>query len=325
LLRPMKLSKVLPDMEKLSPADKVKKLKEMLRNCTLCPRKCLVDRTAGETGFCGLSADVVMDCAIVHHGEEPPLSGTRGAGTIFLSSCNLRCIYCQNYQISHDIRGEHMDSEALARVMLSLQEKRCHNVEPVTPTHQTPQIMEALLMAREKGLNLPFVYNCGGYEDPEVVKLLDGMVDIYLPDFKYGIEEDGRFFSEAKDYPAYALDSLREMVRQVGDDLEMEGGVARKGVLIRHLVLPGKIENSLEVLRLIKENISTRVALSIMAQYSPMPAVARHPLLGRRITKKEYERVIDFACDLGFENIFSQEVSDRHLSPDFARDEPFDW
>ncbi len=312
-------------MEVAQSAGNVAKLKAMLKRCALCPRKCLVDRTEGEKGFCCLGADVVMDCAIVHHGEEPPLSGTRGAGTIFFSSCNLRCIYCQNYQISHDVRGRHMDGEALARVMLSLQEKRCHNVEPVTPTHQAPQIMEALLMARGKGFELPFVYNCGGYEDPEVIKLLDGMVDIYLPDFKYGIEEDGRLFSEAKDYPAYALASLKEMVRQVGDELEMEGGVARKGVLIRHLVLPGKIENSLEVLRLIKENTSTRVALSVMAQYSPMPAVARHPLLGRRITRKEYERVINYACDLGFENIFSQEVSDRHLLPDFAKDEPFEW
>jgi putative pyruvate formate lyase activating enzyme len=312
-------------MEVAQSVENVAKLKAMLKKCVLCPRKCLVDRTHGERGFCGLGADVVMDCAIAHYGEEPPLSGTRGAGTIFFSSCNLRCVYCQNYQISHDTSGEHMDSAALARVMLSLQERRCHNVEPVTPTHQTPQIMEALLMAREKGLKIPFVYNCGGYEDSEVVKLLDGMVDIYLPDFKYGTEEDGWLFSEAKDYPVYALDSILEMVRQVGDELEMEGGVARKGVLIRHLILPGRQENSFEVLRLIKENISTRVSLSIMSQYTPIPAVAGHPLLGHRITRKEYERVINYAVDMGFENIFAQEVSDRHLTPDFARDDPFDW
>jgi putative pyruvate formate lyase activating enzyme len=312
-------------MDTARSAEKVEKLKAMLERCELCPRKCLVDRTAGERGFCGLGADIVMDCAIVHHGEEPPLSGRRGAGTIFFSSCNLRCIYCQNYQISHDIRGERMDSAALARVMLSLQEKRCHNVEPVTPTSQTPQIMEALLLARERGLKLPFVYNCGGYEEPEVIKLLDGMVDIYLPDFKYGIETDGQLFSEAKNYPAYAVASIREMVRQVGDALELEGDAARKGVLIRHLVLPGRVENSFEVLRLIRKEISPKVSLSIMAQYTPIPAVARHPFLGRRITHKEYETVMNYAYDLGFENIFTQEVSARHLSPDFAKDEPFRW
>lgn len=312
-------------MDTTRSAEKVEKLKAMLERCELCPRKCLVDRTAGERGFCGLGADIVMDCAIVHHGEEPPLSGRCGAGAIFFSSCNLRCIYCQNYQISHDIRGERMDSATLARVMLSLQEKHCHNVEPVTPTPQTPQIMEALLLARERGLKLPFVYNCGGYEEPEVIKLLDGMVDIYLPDFKYGIETDGQLFSEAKNYPAYAVASIREMVRQVGDVLELEGGTARKGVLIRHLVLPGRVENSFEVLRLIRKEISPKVPLSIMAQYMPIPAVAHHPVLGRRITHKEYERVINFAYDLGFENIFAQEVSNRHLSPDFAKDKPFDW
>jgi putative pyruvate formate lyase activating enzyme len=304
-------------------AKKVEKLKAILKKCELCPRRCGVDRTAGGRGFCGLGADIATDCTIVHHGEEPPLSGRRGAGTIFFSSCNLRCVYCQNYQISHAVRGEIMDSAALARVMLSLQEKCCHNVEPVTPTPQMPQIMEALLLAREQGLELPFVYNCGGYEDPEVINLLDGMVDIYLPDFKYGIETDCRLFSEAKNYPVYAVASIREMVRQVGDTLELEEGVAQKGVLIRHLVLPGKLENSFEVLKLIKKEISPKVSLSVMAQYTPIPAVASHPLLGRRVTHKEYEKVINHALDLGFENIFSQQVSDYHLSPDFDKDEPF--
>jgi putative pyruvate formate lyase activating enzyme len=312
-------------MEMTDAREKVDTLKAMLERCVLCPRKCLVNRMQGERGFCGLGADIIMDCAMAHHGEEPPLSGSNGAGTIFFSSCNLRCIYCQNYQISHDTRGERPDSAALARIMLLLQERHCHNIEPVTPTPQTPQIMEALLMAREQGLNLPFVYNCGGYEDPEVIKLLDGMVDIYLPDFKYGDEADGLLFSGVKDYPAYAVASIKEMVRQVGDDLEVDGGVARKGLLIRHLVLPGKRENSFAALKSIQENITTRAPLSIMAQYTPTPAVARHPVLGRRVTRREYEAVINFALDLGFENIFSQEVSDQHLSPDFEQTEPFNW
>jgi len=306
-------------------AEKVETLKAMLKACTLCPRKCRVDRTTEERGFCSLGADIVVNCAIVHHGEEPPLSGRCGAGTIFFSSCNLQCIYCQNYQISHDIKGQSLDVSALADLMLSLQARGCHNVEPVTPTPQTPQIMEALLLARGRGLTIPFVYNCGGYEDPEVIKLLDGMVDIYLPDFKYGIAADGLLFSGAADYPTYAVAAIREMVSQVGDNLEMEGGVARRGVLIRHLILPGKRENSLEVLRLIKEEISAQASLSIMSQYTPIPAVARHPILGRRITRKEYEAVVNLALDMGFENIFAQGVSAQHLSPDFEKDEPFRW
>lgn len=312
-------------MEQTEAGDRVETLKEMLKRCVLCPRACGADRTRGERGFCGLGADMVMDCAIVHHGEEPPLSGRCGAGTIFFSSCNLRCIYCQNYQISHGTGGKSLDSISLARIMLSLQEQGCHNIEPVTPTPQTPRIMEALLLARQQGLTLPFIYNCGGYEGPEVIKLLEGMVDIYLPDFKYGDEAVGRLFSEASDYPRYAVASLKEMVRQVGDELEMAGGIARKGILIRHLVLPGKVENSFKALRLIQENISRSVPLSIMAQYTPIPAVAGHPLLGRRITRNEYEAVVNVALDLGFATIFTQEVSDGHLSPDFEKDRPFNW
>ncbi|MCG6533759.1 MAG: radical SAM protein [Syntrophales bacterium LBB04] len=301
----------------------IAKLKGMLSSCTLCPRHCRVDRTRGEPGFCRLGDEIVMDCALVHHGEEPPLSGSRGAGTIFFSSCNLKCLYCQNYQISHDIRGERLDSAALARIMLSLRDRGCHNIEPVTPTPQTPQIMEALLLAREQGLQLPFIYNCGGYEEPEVIKLLDGMVDIYLPDCKYGLDEDGLLFSGVKDYPVQALASIQEMVRQVGYELETEDDIARRGLLIRHLVLPGRTENSFAALRIIKKNISLRVSLSIMAQYTPIPNLARHTNLGRRLTRPEYEAVVNYALDLGIENIFTQEVSDRHLSPDFNEDDPF--
>ncbi len=299
------------------------KLKGMLSSCTLCPRQCRVDRTRGEQGFCRLGDQIVMDCALVHHGEEPPLSGSRGAGTIFFSSCNLKCIYCQNYQISHDIKGELLDSAALARIILSLRDKGCHNIEPVTPTPQTPQIMAALLIAREQGLELPFVYNCGGYEELEVIKMLAGMVDIYLPDFKYGHDEDGLLFSGVKDYVAQALTAIKEMARQVGDELETENDIAHRGLLIRHLILPGRTANSFAALRLIKKNISPRVSLSIMSQYTPIPALARHAILGRRITRQEYEAVVNFALDLGFENIFAQEISDHHLSPDFNHDDPF--
>lgn len=303
----------------------VEALKEMLTACVLCPHRCRVDRTRGERGVCRLGAGMVMDSTLPHHGEEPPLSHLRGAGTIFFSSCNLRCIYCQNYQISHAVQGQEVDREALADVMLSLQDAGCHNIEPVTPTPQAPGIMEALLLARARGLTLPLVYNCGGYELPGIIGLLEGMVDIYLPDFKYGLAEDGLRFSGVKDYPAHAVASIREMVHQVGTDLEVEEGAARRGILIRHLILPGRLENSKAVLRLIRDQISLEVSLSIMSQYSPIPGVADHALLGRRITRGEYEEVINFALDMGFETIFAQEVDDHSLLPDFAKDRPFDW
>ena len=298
-------------------------LKNIFKDCVLCPRRCHVDRTQGELGYCRLPAKIMMDCALAHHGEEPPLSGTRGAGTIFFSSCNLGCIYCQNYQISHCACGQELDSPALSQVMLDLQKQDCHNIEPVTPTPQTPLIMEALILAREQGLIIPFVYNCGGYENPQIIKLLDKMVDIYLPDFKYGVAEDGAAFSAVSDYPLYALDSLKEMVHQVGAELEMENEVAKRGVIVRHLVLPGKLENSRTVFRLIKKEISTSVAISLMSQYTPTLKVQNHPLLGRRITASEYQQVLDFALDLGFENLFIQEVSEENLLPDFDRENPF--
>lgn len=303
--------------------DKVAFLKKIYKDCWLCPQQCHIDRTKGEIGFCGLPAKIIMDCALPHHGEEPPLSGTGGAGTIFLSSCNLRCLYCQNYQISHCVRGQELEASALADIMLDLQKRGCHNIEPVTPTPQTPLIMEAFLLAREQGLTIPFVYNCGGYENPFVIKMLDKMVDIYLPDFKYGLAQDGADFSGVSDYPRYALDSLKEMVKQVGVDLEMENNIAGKGIIVRHLVLPGKLENSKEVFRLIKKEISASVTVSLMSQYTPTDKVRNHPLLGRRITVEEYKEVLDFALDLGFDNLFIQEVNNNELTPDFNQDNPF--
>lgn len=300
-------------------------LKGILRRCVLCPRMCRTDRTAGEKGFCRLSSRMVMSSALPHHGEEPPLSGSRGAGTIFFSSCNLKCVYCQNYQISHSPAGRPVSEEELASIMLELEALGCHNIEPVTPTPQLPGIMAALLIAREKGLRLPFVFNCGGYEREKIVRLLEGMVDVYLPDIKYGLDEVGRQLSGALAYPRHALASLREMVRQVGDTLEIEDGVAKKGILVRHLVLPGQTDNSLAVLKAIREHISPSVPLSLMAQYTPIPAVIDHPLLGRRITRGEYEGVVEAALALGFEEIYTQKVDDRALAPDFRRERPFAW
>jgi putative pyruvate formate lyase activating enzyme len=303
---------------------RIDSLKKILKNCVLCPRMCRVDRGAGEEGFCRLAAGMIVNSALPHHGEEPPLSGCRGAGTIFFTSCNLKCIYCQNYQISHSPAGRPVNAEEMAGIMLDLEARGCHNVEPVTPTPHLAGIMEALRIARERGLRVPFIFNCGGYERKEILRLIDGMVEIYLPDFKYGLDEAGKSCSGVPDYPRHALNSLREMVRQVGTALEIEDGVARRGILVRHLVLPGMTDNSVAALELIRD-VSLSIPLSLMSQYTPIPAVQRHPLLGRRVTRQEYERVVNAALDLGFEELYTQEVDDRALNPDFAREKPFAW
>ena len=303
---------------------RVKILAGIMKCCILCPHRCRVDRTAGEKGFCRLGDRPMIDSALPHHGEEPVLSGRGGAGTIFFSSCNMQCIYCQNYQISHQQTGKTINPADLSRTMTDLQDRGCHNIDAVTPTPHLPGLIEALLDASQKGLSIPLVYNSGGYENREIIELLDGIADIYLPDFKYGNDRDALAFSGVDDYVLHATSAIREMVRQVGDCLEVEDGIAKRGMIIRHLVLPGRVENSLEVLDIIR-NISTSLSLSIMSQYTPVRTVASHPTLGRRVTKGEYEIVINKALDMGFDNIFVQGVSDRHLTPDFDRDKPFRW
>jgi len=301
-------------------------LRDLLFSCRLCPRQCGVDRVAGEKGICGLGSGITLARALPHHGEEPPISGTRGAGTLFLSSCNLRCRFCQNHQISHEVHGKNLTPIELARHILALESQGCHNIEAVTPTPQLPQLIDSLQLAWDAGLTLPFVYNCGGYENPDVIRMLDGRVDIYLPDFKYGNGEDAWELSGVRDYPHYALESIREMMNQVGPDLELDDDdIATRGIIIRHLLLPGHIDNSIQVLSLIRNHLSSSIALSLMSQYTPTPAVKDHPLLGRRVTRKEYEEVVDQALDMGFEQLFVQEVDDRDFCPDFGAETPFQW
>ena len=218
-----------------------------------------------------------------------------------------------------------MDREALAGVMLELALKGCHNIELVTPTPQIPAILESLLAATEWGLHLPIVYNCSGYEKTDVIYLLDGVVDVWLPDFKYGNDRDARECSAPPDYPQLALESIGEMIRQTGERLETMGGIARRGVIIRHLVLPGRVQNSLDVVRLIAAQLSKKVPLSLMAQYTPTPVVSGDPFFSRRVTREEYETVVDLALDLEFENLFIQEVGEHNLAPDFNRETPFEW
>jgi len=293
--------------------------------CRLCPRECRVDRRAGGTGFCGLPATPVVAAALPHFGEEPPLSGTGGAGTVFFSSCNLRCLFCQNHQISHGGMGKDMTGEELARSMNRLQEKGCHNVEWVTPTPQIPAAVRALRTARKEGLVLPVVHNGGGYENPEVIALLEGVIDVYLPDFKFGSDRAAYRLAGVRDYVAHARSSLREMVRQAGADLETEGGIARRGVIVRHLVLPGMAENTRDVLRWIGEELSLSVPLSLMGQYTPAPSAAGHGDLRRGLTKEEYADAVRLALDMGFEYLFVQDREGRPLVPDFSKEDPFDW
>jgi putative pyruvate formate lyase activating enzyme len=305
--------------------ERIPLLRELMRSCTLCPRECRVNRLEGETGFCGLGPGAVLARALPHFGEEPPISGTKGAGTLFLTSCNLQCPFCQNYRISRDRMGEAVDREALAGAMLELAMKGCHNIELVTPTPQLPAVLESLLAACEWGLKLPIVYNCGGYEKTGVIRQLDGIVDVWLPDFKYGNERDARECSAPEDYPQRALESIAEMLRQTGERLQTAGGIARRGVIIRHLVLPGRVQNSLDVIRLIASRLSKKVPLSLMSQYTPTPAVSGDPLFGCRVTREEYEAVVDVALDLDFENLFIQDVDEREFTPDFNKEAPFDW
>lgn len=260
----------------------------LLRKCSICPRNCGANRLEGEKGVCRVGRELVISTASLHFGEEPPISGWRGSGTIFLSSCNLKCVFCQNYAISHHRQGYVVSEEELADAMLALQKKGAHNINLVTPTHFGPQIMAALLKAYEKGLDIPIVYNCGGYESLEMLKLWDGIVDIYMPDMKYGDGESARKYSSAPDYPRSSREAVLEMHRQAGD-LRMDSrGVAVRGLLIRHLVLPNDIAGSETVLRFIAEKVSRKSYVSLMSQYFPQYRADEFPELNRRITRAEY-------------------------------------
>jgi len=300
-------------------------LARLLKNCTLCPRRCGVNRTAGQRGACGLGAAPVVSHALAHYGEEPPISGTGGTGTIFFASCNLHCRFCQNYQISHTGQGRATTIAALADIMLALQAQGCHTIDAVTPTPQAAALAAACLLARERGLRLPLVYNCGGYELPEVIRLLAGIVDVYLPDFKYGLTAEGLALAGVPDYPARALASLLAMVEQGGADLETRDDIAARGIIVRHLVLPARRENSFAVLALIRRHCPPSLPLSIMSQYTPIPALRGDEHLNRRVTAAEYEAVVERALDLGFEQIYVQHLDEAQLVPDFSRAEPFVW
>ncbi|MDI6703605.1 MAG: radical SAM protein [bacterium] len=284
---------------------RVDALYQRLASCDLCPRNCRVDRLKGEKGFCRSGAFPIISSVSPHFGEEPELVGRHGSGTIFLTNCNLLCIYCQNYDISHLGYGEEVSTEELAKQMLHLQDIGCHNINLVTPTHFVPQIVQAIYFAVEGGLNIPIIYNSGGYEKVETLRLLNGVVDIYMPDAKYSDPLVSKRYSKAEDYPLVMEDALREMYSQVGD-LIIEQGIARHGLLVRHLVLPNNLAGSSKIMEFIA-SLSKNTYVNIMDQYRPMYKASEYSELNRPITISEYREVIETAkqCGLyrGFSNV----------------------
>ena len=278
-----------------------------------------MNRIKGKIGFCRAGIKPMVSSFHPHFGEEPPISGYNGSGTIFLTHCSLRCVYCQNYPISQLGEGREVSVEDLASMMLELERQHCHNINFVTPTHYMPQILEAIFIAREKGLRLPLVYNCGGYESLEALEILDGVVDIYMPDMKYSDNEVAKKYSNAPDYFEINKLAVKEMYRQVGD-LKIVRGIARRGLLIRHLVLPGGLAGSEAIFDFIVKELSPRTYVNIMAQYYPCHLAHNFPEIDHRITHQEYIKVLRIAQRKGLENGFKQAldtINRKHI-PDWT-------
>ncbi|MCM8763095.1 MAG: radical SAM protein [Candidatus Omnitrophica bacterium] len=278
---------------------KISALNKILVSCTLCPRKCKINRIKGEKGFCQAGKDARVSSYFPHFGEEACLVGRNGSGTIFFSYCNLKCVFCQNYEISHLAEGKDISKEELSDYMLALQNLGCHNINLVTPTHFAPQIVEALALAIEKGLNLPLVYNCGGYESEEVIKILDGVIDIYMPDVKFASREVAqKLCSGASDYFLHLKKVLKIMHQQVGD-LVIEDGIAQRGLLIRHLVMPNGLAETREIMEFIATEISLNSYINIMDQYRPCGEAAKFDEINRPITPAEFTEAVKIAQEFG--------------------------
>lgn len=299
-------------------------------NCNICPRACKVDRNK-EKGFCGMTNDIYAARAALHMWEEPCISGEHGSGAVFFSGCTLRCIFCQNYEIARSQTGKKITVDRLSDIFLELQDKCANNINLVTATHFVPQVVEALVKAKNKGLVIPVVYNSSAYENVSSLKLLDGLVDVYLPDMKY---MDGRLsaeYSNAPDYADVAKAAIQEMVRQTGkpeffgeEDTfvktgRIEAGIMKKGVIVRHLVLPGTAKDSKAVIKYLLDTYGDDIYISIMSQYTPLERLKKHPLLSRKVTGKEYNSVVDYAIDCGINNGFIQEgdVAEESFIPEF--------
>ncbi len=282
--------------------------KQIMSDCTLCPRKCHVNRLAGETGFCGQTAEIKAARAALHYWEEPCISGSTGSGAVFFSGCNLQCVFCQNHDIALGKSGKAVPPKRLAEIFLELQAKGAANINLVTGTHFIPQIALALSAAKTGGLSVPVVYNTGSYEEAASLRLLEGLVDIYLPDLKYHSSALSRKYSHADDYFQKASAAIAEMYRQTGAPvLDPDTGLMRKGMIVRHLLLPGETKNAKKVLRYLHETYGNGIYVSIMNQYTPLPHTAQLPPLNRRVTEEEYKRVLVFAERLGIGRGFYQE------------------
>jgi len=290
----------------------LEKHKGNIEHCVMCPRACGVNREI-EHGECREGWTPRISSANLHHGEEPPVSGTRGSGTIFFTGCNLHCMFCQNFPISQLHQATRtLDTDTLADTMLSLQNKGAHNINLVTPSHYVYQTVMAIGAALKKGLAIPIVYNTSGYDSLPVIRDLGGIVDVYLPDMKYAFDDIAGEYSGASNYPAVNRKALLEMYAQTGAELSLDGdGIAQKGLIVRHLVLPGNIVNSIAVLKWIAENLSPKIHLALMSQYFPADRAAGHPVIGRRLVHEEYDEVVEYADSLGFENGWFQEL-DAH-------------
>ncbi len=314
-------------------ARRVEALNALLARCTVCPHDCLNNRLDDERAVCHAGRLAAVSSYTAHFGEEPPLVGTKGAGNIFFGNCNLRCVYCQNFQISQthkQQRANEVTPERLAAMMMELAGRGCHNINFVSPTHYAPQMAHAVLLAAEQGLNLPIVYNTNAYDSVEVLKLLDGVVDVYLPDLKYADSNDGLMYSKVRGYTEHARAAIGEMYRQMGDELVYgEDGLLKRGLVIRLLVLPNDLAGVRESLMWIRESLSPRVAVSLMAQYYATNKAAtdeRYTLLSRRITEREWMRAVEALEDCGMEEGWMQEYDSaaHYYRPNFDdRDVPF--
>ncbi len=285
-------------------AQRTEKLYAIFRSCRLCPRNCKVDRTRGEKGYCKAGAQAKVSSFFPHFGEESELVGKFGSGTIFFAHCNLLCLFCQNDDISHGGFGEIVSDEELARMMLVLQQRGCHNINFVTPTHFVPNIVNALTFAIPAGLKIPIVYNCGGYESLEVLRLLDGTIDIYMPDLKFSSTKYSKKYTNTSDYFEIAKIAIKEMHRQVGDLVVDENGIARRGLLVRHLVMPNNVAGSTEIFKFLAEEVSKDTYVNIMAQYRPCYRAYEDDLINRRISTTEYLQAVAEAKNCGLNRGF---------------------
>lgn len=278
-----------------------------MKECRVCPRNCSADRLSDQKGFCRVGAEIILARAALHMWEEPCISGKEGSGAVFFSGCSLGCKFCQNGQISRGQTGKKVTADRLADIFLELQQQKANNINLVTAGHFLPQVAEAIEKSRNRGLQIPVVYNSSGYEKSEMLKLLEGLVDIYLPDFKYMDPELAEKYSYARDYPEVAREALKEMVRQVGTPEFDRQGIMKKGVIVRHLLLPGHVKDSRRVLEYLLSTYGKEIYISLMNQYTPMPAMKDDPRLSRKVTDREYQRLIDYGIQLGLENGFIQE------------------